>query len=284
MKLSAVLALGALVILHPAPAHSLDCAKATAPVEKQFCANPELRKADEAMSTAYFKLLRGSANPEFREALTRSQRRWLKERSETPGFDAFKDDPAEGRKALLKMTRDRQQFLRAAGPIEAMEEQKEAGSKASGGSFAGYDTSCSFLPPPYGDWLYACFGTVHRQHRDRICSLRTEWASGHATEYRLVSLLTKGEPKPVASCSTGYAGTREQCPEPDDDAETKAIAHWNTNPLPANSYSVARAAGLWKYDPDIRLSNEGQLWMDDCLFASSYPPAEVSRPDLPPKK
>jgi uncharacterized protein YecT (DUF1311 family) len=283
MKLSASLALGAFVILNATLAHALDCTKAIGPIDRLLCATQELRKAEEAMSAAYFKLLRSTANRDFREALIRSQRRWLKERSSAPGFDAFKDDPADGRKALLKMTRDRQQFLRAAVPIRAMEEQNEAASKVSGGLFAGYDTFCYFLPPPHSDWRYACFGTKHRQHHDRICSLRTEWASGHVTEYRLVSVLRNGEPKPVASCSIGYAETREHCPESSDDPETKAIAHWNTNPQPANNFSVRKEGGFWKYDPDIPLSKDEQPWMDDCLLASTYPPADLSRPDSAPK-
>ena len=52
----------------------LDCAKASTPVEKLFCVTPELNKADEAMSAAYFKLVRSATNPEFHDALIRSQR------------------------------------------------------------------------------------------------------------------------------------------------------------------------------------------------------------------
>jgi uncharacterized protein YecT (DUF1311 family) len=46
-------------------------------VEKLFCATLELKKADEAMSAAYCKLLRRTSDPELHEALIRSQRRWL---------------------------------------------------------------------------------------------------------------------------------------------------------------------------------------------------------------
>ena len=166
-----------------------------------------------------------------------------------------------------------------------MEKQQATVSRISGGRFAGFDTSCSILSPPFSDWSYACFGTEHRQHRERICSLRTDWASGHSTHYRLLSVVTNGEPKAVASCSYGYAETTELCPHSDDDPEIKAIAHWNTNPKPENSYPVSRVGALWKYDPDFDLyDDDTQPWMHDCLFAVSYPPREVSRSDPAPAK
>ena len=68
--------------------------------------------------------------------------------------------------------------------------------------------------------------------------------------------------EPMASCSTGYAEMSEQCPEPDDDAETKAVAHWNTNPEPSNELPTPHASGLWKYDPD----KDNRSAMDACLL------------------
>ncbi len=285
MKLGFLSALSILVVATCAPAHALDCAKASTPVDKLFCATPELKKADAAMAAAYFKLLRETKDPDFHEALIRSQRRWLKQRSDGPprfGAAADDDDLDDG-KILLKMTRDRLNFLKGPELIRTMEVQKKVASNDSGGPFAGYETSCWFLPPPYGNWSYACFGSAHRQHRDRICSAEMTWATGHMTEYRLVSIVKDGEPKPVANCSIGYAGTDEQCPEPDDDAETKAIAHWNTNPLSSRDLPVPHAGRLSKYDPDAGPKAAGDPWMDDCLFAPAYPPPELSRPSSAPK-
>jgi uncharacterized protein YecT (DUF1311 family) len=279
MRLGFLSALGTLVFAFPVSAHALDCAKASTSVEKLFCATPELKKADAAMSAAYFKLLHETKNPEFHEALIRSQRRWLKERSKgPPRFGAAQYDDANDSEVLLKMTRDRLDVLKRAEPIRVMEEQKKVVANDSGGPFAGYETSCWFLPPRYGDWSYACFGSAHRQHRDRICSAEMIWATGHMTESRLVSIVKDGEPKPVANCSTGYASTNEQCPEPDDDAETKAVAHWNTNPLSAKDLPTPHAGRLWKYDPDAGPKAAGDPWMHDCLFAPTYPPPELSRP------
>jgi uncharacterized protein YecT (DUF1311 family) len=264
MKPSFLLALSALVAAHACPVSALDCAKASQPVEKMFCNTPKLKKADEAMSAAYFKLLRQTADPEFHEALVRSQRRWLEARSHgADRFGAAENEKADDRKVLLQMTNDRLTSLRSAEPIRTMEQQRTITAKDSGGPFAGYESSCYFLPPPYGSWGYACFGTVYRQHQDRICSLGMEWASGHMTEYRLVSIVKSDKPTPIASCSIGYASTSEQCPEPDDDAETKAIAHWNTTPEPSDSRPPPHAGGPWKYDPDIESRTVDQPWMSE---------------------
>jgi uncharacterized protein YecT (DUF1311 family) len=276
MKPSFPLVLAAVVVAHSFPAQALDCAKASLPVEKLFCATPELKKADEAMSAAYFKLLRETTDPEFHEALIRSQRRWLEVRSHgVDRFGAAEDDAraqTDDRKVLLKMTRDRLAFLQTAASIRTMEEQRKIALKDGGGPFAGYQPAdCVFVPPPYGDWNYLCLGTVHRQHNDRICSLTTSWAR-HTTEYRFVSVLKNGKPEPVASCAADYADTSERCPEPDDDDEAKALAHWNMNPKPSGDYLPAPRAGLWKYDPDIEADLTGQPWMNECLSASIYPP------------
>jgi len=285
MKLGFLSALGVLVVASPASVHALDCAKASTPVEKLLCATPELKQADAAMGAAYFKLLRETKNPEFHDALIRSQRRWLEARSYGPDrFGAAEADKTDDREVLLKMTRDRLDFLKGAELIRAMEEQKKAIANDSGGPFAGYETSCWFLPPPYGGWNYACFSAAHRQHRDRVCSVDVKWATGPTIETRLVSIVKDGEPKPVANCSIGDASPNEQCPEPGDDAKAKAVAHWNTNPLSASDLPIPHADHLWKYDPDAAPKLADQPWMHDCLFASTYPPREVSRPSSAPKK
>jgi uncharacterized protein YecT (DUF1311 family) len=276
MKLSVLWALGALVVAQTSAVHALDFGKASLPVEKLFCTSPELKQADEAMGAAYFKLLRGTADPDFHAALIRGQRRWLEVRSHSVDrFGAAEADHTDDREVLLNMTRDRLTFLQTTAPIRAMEQQRKIAVQDRGGPFAGYETfSCFFSPPPYGSWGYICLGAAHRQHNDRICSVAMEWASGHMSEHRLVSVLTNNEPKPVASCATDYAETSEQCPEPDDDAKTRTVAHWNTNPAPSGELPTPRASALWKYDPDVDPGITDQPWMRDCLFASTYPPRQ----------
>src|SRR5262249_43800131 len=166
MKPSVLLALAALAVAIPSAVHALDCRKASLPVEKLICGTPELKKADEAMSAAYFKLLRKTVDPGFHEALIRSQRRWVKIRLE--GVDRFGaaenfDDGKDDREVLLEMTRDRLRRLESAEPIGAMEQQRKLAAQDSGGPFAGYQSDCFFEPPPYGSWGYICLGGAYRQ-------------------------------------------------------------------------------------------------------------------------
>jgi uncharacterized protein YecT (DUF1311 family) len=285
MKLTFLLPLGALLLACSSPVHALDCQKASSKVEKLFCSTPELKKADEAMSAAYFKLLRETTDPEFHAALILSQRRWLKVRSYGPDrFGQAEGDKTDDREILLIMSRERLTFLRTAEPIRTMEQEREIISKDSGGTFAGYKTYCVLQPPPYGHWTYECWGDAHRQHNDRVCSSVKEWASGHMTEHRRVGILKGGELKLVATCSTGYASQGEECPDRDDHAKTNATFHWNTNPDPAAQVPTSHADDLWKYDPDIEPDVINQQWMHDCLFAPIYPPPEVSRPNSPAEK
>ena len=51
----------------------IDLAKASGPIEKMLCSTAELKKADDDMSAAYFKLLRETKDPDFHAALIRSQ-------------------------------------------------------------------------------------------------------------------------------------------------------------------------------------------------------------------
>lgn len=266
------------IIIASTPAQALDCAKATGAVETLFCADPKLIQADKEMAAEYFKLLRKATDKEFHEALIRSQRRWLEVRSH--GADRFGVaefvDKTDDSEVLLKMTRDRLNFLRTAEPVHAMEEQRKILLNDGGGVFAGYETTCTLWPPPYGDWSYGCQAAIHRQHNDRICSSVTEWASGHTTEYRFVRALRGGVPRLLATCSTGYASTSEQCPDADNDAKTKTIAHWNT--APRLDDWASHADRLRQYDPDVEPSDINQPWFRECLLSPIYPPQDISRP------
>jgi uncharacterized protein YecT (DUF1311 family) len=279
VKLTFIVLLSVLFLADPSHVYALDCTKASSPVEELICSTPELKSADEAMSAAYFKLLRETTDPDFHEALIRSQRRWLEVRSHSPDrFGQAESDTTDDRKVLLKMTRERLTSLRTAEPIHMLELQRNIASEDGGSTFSGYKTYCVLQPPPYGSWDYECWGDTLRQHNDRICSSVMEWASGHMTENRAVSILKNGEPKVVATCSTGYATTSEQCPEPDDDVWTKLDAHWNTAPDPSEPLPTSDVANLWKFDPDIDPSATDREWMHDCLFTSTYPPPQASRP------
>ncbi|WP_298873503.1 lysozyme inhibitor LprI family protein [uncultured Bradyrhizobium sp.] len=277
MKPAFVLALTVCAVISPSVVHALDCAKAALKAEKLICSSPEAREADAAMSAAYFALLRRTTDPDFREGLVRSQRRWIEARSGgVPRIDGEQDEEPDDRKVLLKITKDRLDFLKGNEPIRRMELQRKVASKDSGGPLAGYEGPCGFMPPRYGHWEYACWISTHRQHKDRICSVGEEWASGHTTERRLVSVVTNGEARPVASCYTGYEG--HSCPDPD----VGAAAHWDTNPqISPGDLAPPRLGSLWKYDPDGPAGYD-EPWMQDCLFAPNYPRADLKRPDPSP--
>jgi uncharacterized protein YecT (DUF1311 family) len=286
MKLTFLLSLGVLILASSSPVEALDCAKASSRVDKLICATPELKKADEAMSAAYFKLLHDTADPEFHEALIRSQQRWLKVRSHGPDrFGAAEDDKIDDREVLLGMTDQRLEFLQTPLLVQTMEQEREVTLKDSGGAFAGYKTGCNLRPPPYGHWTYECLGDAYRQHHERVCSAETEWASGHTTEYRRVSILKDGKPKLMATCSIGYDDTTgERCFDPSDYAQKSVTLHWNTNPIPDAQAPVLDTRDLWKYDPDIDPSIVTRQWMHDCLFAPIYPPPEASPSNSAPQK
>jgi uncharacterized protein YecT (DUF1311 family) len=132
------------------PAKALDCSKAVLPVEKTICATPNLKNADKAMSEAYFSLLRATTDPEFHEALIRSQRRWLESRSHgVDKFGAARTDPTDDRVILLNFINRRAEFLRSDAPIEEMRRQRFRLMADGSGSFAGHhSTWCFFEPPP----------------------------------------------------------------------------------------------------------------------------------------
>jgi uncharacterized protein YecT (DUF1311 family) len=273
-----LVALCALVFVQSSAGYALDCAKASSPVDKLICATPELKKADEQMGAIYFKLLHETADAEFREAIIKSQRRWIKVRSSGPDrFGLAEKDTTDDREVLLRMTHERLNFLQTAKPIHILELQRKIASEDGEGTFAGYRTFCVLQPPPYGGWDYECWGVQTRQHNKRICSSAMEWASGYMYEDRTVSVLKNGEPKVVATCSTNDS-LSEQCPMDQANVWTKLDSHWNTNPDPSEPLPTSDVTNLWKYDADIDPSDTDKAWMHACLFNAIYPPPAVSRP------
>jgi uncharacterized protein YecT (DUF1311 family) len=266
------------VFCSSSPASALDCVKASSKIEKLFCATPELKKADEAMGSAYFKLLHETVDPKFHEALIQSQRRWLKVRSDGPDrFGQAEGDKTDDRDILLQMTRDRLRFLQTGEPIRIMEAQRKATSGDSGGPFAGFRTSCVLQPPPYANWAFECWGSVHRQNTNRVCSSVKLWASGHSTEYRLVSVLEGGKPKQSAVCSTESSGDRPLCPGLGDTPRERADARWDTNFSGTLNFSAdLDPGGLWEYDPDIGSEVVEEPWLNGCLTSSNFPPSKSS--------
>ena len=61
------------------PAAAFDCGKAKTAVEKAICADPALKRRDDALAAAY-AAVKAAALPEEQKALAQSQRRWIKRR------------------------------------------------------------------------------------------------------------------------------------------------------------------------------------------------------------
>ena len=73
--------------------------------------------------------------------------------------------------------------------IVRLEAERAFNSHYSGGKYAGYVTSCFFEPPGFGDGNYACIGLRSYQNGNRVCSVATDWASSHETDYQAVDIV-----------------------------------------------------------------------------------------------
>ena len=70
----------------PAPGFAFDCAKAKTPAEKAICADPALKRLDDALSVAYAALKAKLAPPE-QKMLTAAQKRWIARREFCEGAE-----------------------------------------------------------------------------------------------------------------------------------------------------------------------------------------------------
>jgi uncharacterized protein YecT (DUF1311 family) len=103
--IAAALALACAFALH-GPSSAFDCAKAATDIERDICASPELKAADDAMSAAYAAALPRLARDQQAQ-LKSNQRAWLKQRDDYCGYG----EPADRTKCLLDKTRERMAFL-----------------------------------------------------------------------------------------------------------------------------------------------------------------------------
>lgn len=263
-------------------AGAIACGEARSRAEKVICGDPGLRSADKAMSVAYFDLLKRAQAADFKAALQMSQQRWLKEREaefSATGGEA-KPDAAADRTKMRKIIRDRTDALSRRGDgrdappamLAVLLRQKADATTITGGPFAGFETSCMFLPEGFGDGAYLCLTKQRLQNADRVCSIETDWASGHTTETRTVSRIVDGRLKPTATCSIGYGSTDFQCAS-DDDAKTV----WNFDPKPEQGSSVGSGPSVG-LDPDVAGDSPASTpWLKACLEDPAYP----ARPKTP---
>jgi uncharacterized protein len=91
--------MGALVMMSTAAAANINCHRDTAPAERIICANDDLLRMDERMSTLYFRLNNDVRRPVARRLLD-NQRDWLYERNQCRSARCLRDMYRERIEAL----------------------------------------------------------------------------------------------------------------------------------------------------------------------------------------
>jgi uncharacterized protein YecT (DUF1311 family) len=99
---------GLLLTASIVPAQAFDCAKAKSAVEKAICGDPKLKAADDAMTAAYLALRDSLAGAE-RKGVGASQRKWVKSREDSCGYQ----QGADLGRCLLGQTDERRLLLAA---------------------------------------------------------------------------------------------------------------------------------------------------------------------------
>ncbi|WP_432726865.1 lysozyme inhibitor LprI family protein [Variovorax sp. W6] len=265
----------ALLVAGAGSAHAIDCRKAGNRVEHMICADAKLKAADAEMGKAYAAVMQQAGNDaELRAMLGRSQKRWIEARDvrfDTPMDYPGAPDAAALPRSLLQEMRRRTRMLSEPGKadravprlLETAQEQRKFLAQFTGGPFAGFTTSCDFLPG--GQQLsYGCFSDRSYQHRDRVCTLKDDWASGGYYQTRLVGNVVRGRLETVAICGDGSEGG-SPCPEPDGSG--RPGARWNLQPGRAASAPTDAP----KLDAEAELGAEDTGWLRACLTDVRYP-------------
>lgn len=283
MKSLLALAAGTLAMFGlAAPAHAINCSKASTAVEHLICGDRTLQNADAAMGKAYEAIVKSTDDAEIRAMLVASQKRWLNKRDLRLGqiFDpdasAEKASKAELQHNLLAAMADRTAALTArsktdphvAQLIAVALGQRKFAAQYTGGPYAGVDSDCDFMPGtpmdrgPYG---YSCFATRSYQNHDRVCTTSTDWATYRVYETHTVATVVGNHLKTIATCSVDGGG----CPDPDAPNDP---ANWDRNPKNADVVIDPAGAPLSKVDGDAG-PDDDDPWLHACLTDSTYPPA-----------
>lgn len=268
----------------PSFAQAMDCAKASSPLELLICADSRLIRADAEMGKAYTAILKSAASDaEIHAMLVASQRRWIAARDHSFGDldNSVDGQTGEGyskaaqRMIVLQAIQERTRQLSEVTKggvsqprlIRAALEQRKFASAYTGGPFAGFSTSCDFLPHS-GEYSYGCFATHFYQNNNRVCSVTQDWASGSGYETHAVAEIVGGKAQLLATCRLGdnecsgadlqKAGWRTHANELDGDLQ-RVYEQRGTAPLPAL---------------DGEVSEEDQAeWLHSCLTDPHFPNA-----------
>lgn len=260
----------------PGLAQAMDCKKASSSIEHLICADPRLVAADAAMGKAYSAALKTTNDEQIRTMLITSQRRWVAARDNRFGDldNSVDGQTGEGyskedqRTIVLKAMQQRTRRLgdmSKATPKQPQLIQVALGERAfashfTGGPFAGFDTSCDFLPQS-GEYSYGCFGTRVYQNNARICSISQDWASGSVYETRAVADVVDGKAKLIATCKAD----QNDC-SPGDSAWSGTL---DTDTQ--HAYESRGTTALAKLDAEVD-TEEGE-WLQSCLTDPHFPAA-----------
>lgn len=248
---------------------AFDCRSASAQVERAICADAKLKALDDKLNALFTRALAGLGDNPFRIAMIRSQRRWLANRADLS--KTWGDAPANAVPTLAAATGARVAWLKSGDGLREMRRQRAAYAGDERSRHTGFRSACFFREADY-----LCVGEAQRARGQRLCSVKTTWASGHETEFRLVSRLEGAIAQPLAGCAYGYAQTDERCPSDEPGSDRAAETRWNPDMRPSPDLPDTRPIGLWTYDPDRR-SSSSDVWMKKCLSALDYPPANLVR-------
>ncbi|MBP2302986.1 lysozyme inhibitor LprI family protein [Azospirillum picis] len=276
-----LLALPALGFLFSSPAWAIDCRKASTAIDHMICGDKALQKADAALGSAYSAILKAAPDAEIRAMLVASEKRWLARRDDRLGHLSEADDAPDAdtqRKILLDaiQARTRELTRRAKDNegepnlIAVARDQRRFAGRFTGGPFAGFSTSCDFLPGR-DSYSYGCFGTQSYQNRDRVCALTQDWASGSVSETRTVGQVVGGKLTIVASCSIGSGDAGDACPDPDAPASQQG--HWQKPAPDAATPEAPPAEPQPQIDAELQRDPD-DAWISDCLTKPTYPPAD----------
>ena len=250
------------------PALAIDCSKASDPMDKTICASAALKSADAAMGQAYAALLKTAPDADVRAMLVNSQRRWIAARNSglVSNWNGDAIPASEIRQAMVKRTA-RLSDRSDKGLVAQAEAQRRFLAKYSGGTFAGFDTSCEFVPNDRDQtsYSYQCYGTMHVRNNDRLCSLNTEWATWSLSEYHTVSNIEGDKAKAVAYCDDQSG---DVCSDSQKTAWIKNPGEDQHLPTLKADFPKLDVEGSWP------LEDSDAKWFDQCLTSPTYPPAQ----------
>ncbi|HEX2891915.1 MAG TPA: lysozyme inhibitor LprI family protein [Vineibacter terrae] len=254
----------------PSAADAVDCKQASAPAVRAICGDPQLQAADAAMGEAYEKLLQAADDDaDIRAMLVDSQKRWLAKRDRLFDRRLASADKDAQRAIMLSATQDRTRVLTepSGSPpqqpalIIIAQEQRKFTGRYTGGSFAGFDTSCEFLPVQ-DSYVYGCFGSRQYQNYSRVCTVSRYWATGRVYEKRSVAEITDDKARVIATCSVDGVEGDTTCP-----GGSGEDRRWDTLP---KADAPAPVSSLPKIDAEAG-PDEDAPWLRTCLTDRSYP-------------